>query len=388
MGTTMNIEILRINTGRPRLPVLMTLFLEVTLRCNAYCEHCGSNCGMDQAYDKLSADAIKNTLYDVASKYQSKRIMLNVAGGEPLLREDLFDIMTHATELGFPWGMTTNGFLVNNSIIEEMKKSGMQTISVSLNGLKSTHEKICGVANCYEKVINNIKLLKEAGFLDCLQITTVVSKNNIHELEELYNLVIALDVDSWRVMQVDSIGRARDNDSLLLEKNELLYLYDFIAKKRKISNIEITTSCSHYLGNYEMKLRDWSFACNAGVNIASILSNGDIYVCPSVERHHELIQGNIQNDSFIDVWENRFEYFRMPERLNISTCADCVHRSNCMGDSFHTWDFHGKTPSFCAKEIGLFDYPSEEDENNNRSKGIRVKFIHPTNGYNIDITVK
>ena len=67
-------------------PILKDLFLEVTLRCNARCEHCGSSCGDKIQTDEISADDLKKALKDIADKYDASQILLNVTGGEPLLQ--------------------------------------------------------------------------------------------------------------------------------------------------------------------------------------------------------------------------------------------------------------------------------------------------------------
>ena len=91
---------------------LKGLFLEVTSRCNARCEHCGSSCGDFIPKDEIEGAQIKNVLREIYDKnYNTSRIMLHVTGGEPLLRKDLFDIMKYAKALGFHWGITSNGIL-------------------------------------------------------------------------------------------------------------------------------------------------------------------------------------------------------------------------------------------------------------------------------------
>ncbi len=91
--------------------------------------------------------------------------------------------------------------------------------------------------------------------------------------------------------------------------------------------------------------------CMTGLTVASILSNGDIYPCPNVERRKELVQGNIRKDSFVDVWENKFEEFRH-KRLTVNkNCKKCSEYKFCRGDSFHTWDFDKNKPKFCKKEL-------------------------------------
>ena len=179
-------------------PILYNLFWETTLRCNAKCKHCGSRAGEDCNFkDELNTEEIKNALHSIANKYDASKILLNITGGEPLVRKDLFEVMEFAQNLGYHWGMTTNAILINDDIIEKMKSTGMTTISISLDGLEESHDEFRGVKGSFSKIIENIKKLKEAKFLNYLQITTVVNKLNINELEEMYKKMQELQIDSW-----------------------------------------------------------------------------------------------------------------------------------------------------------------------------------------------
>jgi len=333
-------------------PILKDLFLEVTLRCNARCEHCGSSCGDTIQKDEITAEELKKTLKEISEKYNANEILLNVTGGEPLVRRDLFDIMKYASSLGFRWGMTTNGILINDEIIDKMVETNMETISISLDGLKETHESFRRVPNSFDKIIENVKKLQKVPSIKIVQITTVANKKNLHELEDVYKLMKELNVISWRVINVDPIGRAKDNKDILLDKEEYKYLFNFIKEKREENIMNVEYGCSHYLGiDLEKELRDTYFICTAGLYVASILSNGDIFICPDVERKKELIQGNIKTDSFVDVWENRFKLFRTEKRTKCDKCANCSSWKYCCGDSFHTWNFEEGRPNFCIKDI-------------------------------------
>ena len=334
-------------------PILKDLFLEVTSRCNARCEHCGSSCGNKIDKNEISSEVLKKTLLDIANKYNANEIILNVTGGEPLMRKDLFDIMEYASKLGFRWGMTTNGMLITDEVLRLMEKTNMESISISLDGLKETHESFRKVPNCYEKILENIKKLQQVPCIEVVQVTTVANKKNLNELEDLYKLMQDINIISWRVINVDPIGRAKENSEILLDKEDYKYLFDFIKRLReekKIENVEY--GCSHYLGlDYEKELRDTYFICSAGLYVASILSNGDIYVCPDVERRKELIQGNIKTDNFVDVWENKFEYFRDKRNMKADKCKKCKNWKWCLGDSLHTWNFETNEPNFCILDV-------------------------------------
>ena len=125
-----------------KLHPLRSLFFEMTLRCNARCEHCGSSCGDVIQKDEITKEEIFKVLEDIknAGIYNPRTVMLNITGGEPLLRQDLFEIMNYANKLGFDWGMVTNGVLISEKNIKKMMKTGMKTISISLDGMANTHE--------------------------------------------------------------------------------------------------------------------------------------------------------------------------------------------------------------------------------------------------------
>ena len=239
-------------------PILYNLFWETTLRCNAKCKHCGSRAGEKiDIKDELNTEEIKKVFKSISSKYDASKILINVTGGEPLVREDLFEVMKYATDLGFHWGITTNGMLINDDIIKKMKDTKLATMSISIDGLDTSHDEFRGIKGSYKKIIQNIEKLRQDKFLHCFQITTVVNKLNINELEKMYKLMEDLQVDSWRVVNMDPIGRAKDNNDLALDKEDYRYLIEFIKNKRKKAKFDVTYGCAHFLGmKYEKELRD------------------------------------------------------------------------------------------------------------------------------------
>jgi len=335
-------------------PVLRNLFWETTLRCNANCKHCGSRAGENiNIKEELTTEEIKNTLKSIANKLDASKILLNITGGEPLVRKDLFEVMDYAhNDLGFEWGITTNGLLINDDIIEKMKKTGISTMSISIDGVGETHDNFRRIKGAYNNTINNIKKLQNDKFLKTFQITTVINKSNINQLEDLYKVMEDLEVDSWRIVNMDPIGRAMDNDNLSLDKNDYINLLDFIENKRKKSKFDVTYGCSHFLGmKRENTVRANCFFCFSGFTTASILYNGDIYVCPNVERRKDLIQGNVKKDDFVDVWQNKFKWFRNLDKFKVGECATCEDWKYCRGDSLHTWDFNENKPKLCLNKL-------------------------------------
>ena len=332
---------------------LIDLFWECTLTCNANCKHCGSNAENRMCERELSTVEIKNAFKQIAQDMDASSILINVTGGEPLVRQDLCDVMEYATnKLGFHWGMTTNGMLLNEYNIEKLKKANMETVSISIDGLENTHDEFRGISGSYKLIIENIKKLKKANFVEHIQVTSVINKNNIKEIDQLYEIMLNLKVDSWRLVSMDPIGRAKENLNLLLDGKELKQLLNFIIRKNKERRMRIIYGCPGFLGlKYEKDVRGYYFNCRTGINIASILYNGDLFVCPNVPRIKKLIQGNIREDNFKNIWDNRYKEYRTKNRTQCEECDKCEWWDYCLGGAFHTWDFENNVQSKCPYKL-------------------------------------
>ncbi len=331
-------------------PQLHYLFLELTLRCNEKCIHCGSRCGEVRS-DELTTEQYKYFLDEIKRDFGTEGFMLCVTGGEPLLRKDFFEIMGYANQLGFRWGMTTNATLIDDNVAERLRECGMRTVSVSIDGLRETHDAFRRTQGGYHKAMRGIKALISNGGFQHVQVTTVVHRQNIGELEMIYRSLEDVDIDSWRIMNIEPIGRAQDFPELMLHKQDYLDLFQFMKEKRS-NEIPVTYGCSHFLGlEYEREVRDWYFLCNAGIYTASIMANGDIGACLDIDRRPELIYGNILKDNFKEVWENSFAEYRRNRYEDNEKCRGCREREFCGGGAFHSWDFEQKRQKVCFKGI-------------------------------------
>lgn len=328
---------------------LEEIFWETTLRCNAKCKHCGSSAGEKNYPDELTTCEIKNAFKQIANNFNANSIWIDVTGGEPLLRNDLCEVMKYASSLGFHWGMTSNGMLLTDELIQKLKEAKLESISISIDGLEKTHDNFRGVPGSYKKIIENVKKLQSADFLKHLQITTVFSKVNINEIESLYSIFLNLGIKRWRLMSIDPIGRT--TNSLLLEAKETKYLLDFI-KQHKNKKMKLLYGCPSFIGlEYEKEVREHFFYCRTGITVASILYNGDLYVCPNVPRIKRLIQGNIRIDNFKDIWEKKYKEFREKNRMKCNMCEKCEYWEACLGGAYHTWNFDKKSQNRCIYNL-------------------------------------
>ena len=333
-------------------PRLRDLFWECTLTCNAKCKHCGSS-AEDKKYDgELTTDEIKTAFGQIARDMNAKKILVMVTGGEPLMRADLAEVMSYASGLGFRWGMTTNGMLFDDDNIAKLKAANMETVSISLDGIGKTHDDFRGVAGSYGKILENIKKLQDAKFIRHLQITTIFHKQNLTELEQVYGVVSDLGITSWRVGIIDPIGRGKENADLLLDGSEIKYILDFAKANNKRGKLPITYACPGFLGlDYEKHVRGYYFTCRTGIDIASILYNGDLFVCPNVRKRPDMIQGNIRIDNFAEVWNNKYKEFRTLDRTTCGYCRKCEFWDYCLGGAYHTWDFEKGVQERCPYDM-------------------------------------
>lgn len=334
-------------------PQLKELFIEMTINCNEHCIHCGSSCGDILAENTLSDKEILTMLVSLRNdlaKANSPLPFLDITGGEPLVRNGVIDLMAKIHKLGYSWGMTSNGTLITKEVAEALRAAGMYSIGISVDGTKSTHDWFRQTTNSYERTLEGIDNLLAAG-IEHVMLTTVVHKKNIHELEDLYKIILEHKVPTWRLTNMEPIGRALDHDELALSGDDYKYLMDFIVEKQADPNLQMYFTCNHYVGlDLEQKIRPWYFFCRAGLQVAAIQYDGTIGACLDIERRPELSYGNVRTDRIFDVWNERFEVFRERKEEKSAKCRKCEHKNNCKGGGFHTWDMERNEPRICMLE--------------------------------------
>ena len=315
---------------------LTYLFWECTLRCNLQCLHCGSDCTSNAKAEDMPFDDFLKAILPIKEIYKPETITVVITGGEPLLRKDLPKCGRILHSAGFNWGIVTNGFNYNEDIHNSLLKAGMGSITISLDGLETSHNWLRTNNQSFDRAVRALELIVSCDQL-VYDVVTCVNQVNIDELEQLKNFLIEKKVEAWRLFTIAPIGRAEKNHELQLNPLQLKKLMDFIAKARiDKEKMQVTFSCEAYVGEYERRVRDTFFFCRAGVQIASVLIDGSISACPNINRY--FIQGNIYHDKFLDVWENRFQIMRDRSWTRTGHCLHCRDYRNCMGGAMHLWD--------------------------------------------------
>lgn len=328
----LELERLRRNQLKSLHP-LQQLFWESTLRCNVHCRHCGSDCSSSELTpDMPLADFLKVIDEEVTPHVDPHKVMIIVSGGEPLMRKDLPEIGAALKQRGYPWGMVTNGVALTEERFRALRKAGLLSMAVSLDGLEDDHVWLRQHPLAFECAVRAIRLAVADKMT--FDVVTCVNKRNLHKLGEVRDLLMSLGCYRWRCVSVDPMGRAAEDPELLLDAAELKELMEFIRITRATTPMRVSYGCPGFLGDYEAQVRDHLYQCAAGISVASILIDGSISACTSVRGKY--YQGNIYKDHFWQVWENGFKNYRNRQWMREQEpCSDCKMWRYCEGNGMH-----------------------------------------------------
>jgi len=152
----------------------------ITDKCNLKCIMC--NQWRAPSGEGLKADEWKAIIDDLK---KNKIKSIHFSGGEPLLRGDLGELIFHGSRNGFAVGLTTNGILLTEEILNNFIDSGLRSIAVSMDGVGAEYEKIRGVPNSFEKLKKAVLAVSEAKRKRKIDasINFTLMKNNMKSLK-------------------------------------------------------------------------------------------------------------------------------------------------------------------------------------------------------------
>ncbi len=326
-----------------QLHELNYIFWECTLRCNLNCVHCGSDCLKQSELPDMPLTDFLSALDSAATIVNPTKTTVALTGGEPLMRADLEECGREIMKRGFPWGMVTNGYMLNEQKLHSLIRAGLRTITVSLDGLNDTHNWFRGNDKSYEKSLRAVELIARSGLT--YDVATSVFQDNISQLDELYNILLGLNVKHWRLFTIFPRGRASENEKLKPDGILLKKLLDLISEKNKEGKMRLNYGCEGFIGDYEGESRDYFFFCRAGINVASVLVDGSVSACPSLRA--DFIQGNIYKDNFADVWNTRYQVMRSREWTKTGECDGCKYYKWCCGNGLHLRNEKDGSLMFC-----------------------------------------
>lgn len=314
----------------------ITCVWEVTMGCNMRCGHCGSSCAEPLKDELNTEDALD--LCDQIAALGLKWI--TISGGEPLTRKDLPKLINRLSRQGVSVNIITNGWLLDEDVARKLKKNGIATAAISIDGTKEIHDKI-RKKGAFEHASKAFANLKAVGIKTGA--VTTLTKQNIGILSELKEDLIGLGVDSWQVQLGLPMGNLKEKQDWVLEPEQVNEIIDFCYDTAKEGRIKIyPADCIGYYTKKELEIKKISYGtdfvsiwdgCNAGIRGFGILQNGDILGCTSI-RDKKYIEGNVTKRSLRDIWEgeNSFSWRRNMTAAQLSSsCRECVYSSKCLG---------------------------------------------------------
>ena len=331
-----------------RIHELNYLFWECTTRCNLHCLHCGSDCAAASNDKDMPLDDFLRAFDTIPKSELPQNFTVVLTGGEPLLRPDLSEIGHALRRRGVGWSMVSNGYLYDRAMHARLMDSGLGALTISLDGLEAEHDWMRGHKGSFQRTLDAIAIAAAERHFN-FDVVTCVNQRNLPQLQAIYDLLVSLGVQRWRIFTIIPIGRALGHPELHLTNPQFVQLMEFIKAKReattqaiKHSNnqatMEVTFNCEGYLGRYERRVRQTPYFCHAGINIASVLIDGTICACPNIDRK-AFAQGNIYTHNLWQVWQDGFHPFRDRSWARRGMCKDCKAFNNCLGNGMHNW--HG-----------------------------------------------
>ncbi|MDZ8054652.1 MAG: nif11-class peptide radical SAM maturase 3 [Aulosira sp. ZfuVER01] len=320
---------------------------EITLKCNLACQHCGSRAGHTRTKELSTAEAL-----DLVKQMAEVGITeVTIIGGEAFLRSDWLEIAQAITKAGMLCGMTTGGYGITLDTAHKMKEAGINVVSVSVDGLEATHDRIRGRQGSWQWAFKTMSHLKQAGIpFGC---NTQINRLSAPEFPRIYEHLRDAGIFAWQIQLTVPMGNAADNNEILLQPYELLDVYPMIARvaqRAKQEGVQVQPGNNiGYYGPYERFLRGgdaWTFwqGCSAGLSALGIEADGAIKGCPSLPTT-AYTGGNIRDRSLRSIIEETEEL-----RFNLGAgtpkgtehlwgfCKTCEFAELCRGGC--SWTAH------------------------------------------------
>ena len=291
--------------------------LNITRKCNLRCKHCFTSAG-NADEDELTTEELFKLIDQMK---EAGSFFLAIGGGEPLLRDDLFRVIKYARENFIAVSLVTNGLLVNEKIAQKLDALNLNTITVSLDGLEKNHDFIRGKDN-FIKTINNVKILRKYCRTAKLAARVTVSRLNINECGELIKIAEDLSLDLIRLTPMLLLGRAKDNQQLLMNQDEYIR---FLGSMRNI-NSKIKLVLPNQGDSDKWFVCPEDFGCHCGKETCWITQTGDFYPC--IFFGDRFLAGNIRNEKFLDLWD---KFKNMVKLEGNETCKNCADYKKCRG---------------------------------------------------------
>jgi heme b synthase len=313
---------------------------EVTRSCNLACVHCRASSQRGPYAGELdTAQCFK--LLDQIAAFAKPVIILT--GGEPLLREDIYDIAAYGTKKGLRMVLATNGTLVTEEIARKMIASGIQRVSVSIDGRDAeSHDAFRGVPGAFAGSFRGIETMKKAGLE--FQINTTVTQLNLKQVPDILQMAISWGAAAHHIFLLVPTGRGREMADQTISAREYEDTLNWFYEASLTSPIQLKATCApHYMRIVHQRggakalahphdesgpLQAMTRGCLGGSGFCFISHTGQAQPCGYLE----IDCGQVKEKNFQEIWEHSPEFLKLRD-LNLygGKCGPCEFLKVCGG---------------------------------------------------------
>ncbi|HII92343.1 MAG TPA: radical SAM protein [Methanosarcina sp.] len=313
---------------------IMAASIRLTKRCNLKCVHCyaDSKYGIKGDYE-LKTDEITSIIDQLADLSVNE---IFFTGGEPLMRQDLADILRYTSRKGIRVLMSTNGIALTESFLEKVKDVDFKLFQISLDGPKKVHEQIRGPGS-FERAISAVKLAS-MYLKKNVCVGTVLSNINAQCIDKTMELAYGAGADTFALMFLILSGRASEKISPSAIQIKSALDNTFATYRRLSPNIRFAHNTTIPPALYPPDL------VNAGIHTKCALcsfpytigieANGDVAPCDGFFGPYNFVAGNIRKQSLKEMWNcsQQFHIVRETEPQKLTgVCKLCRYQDFCGG---------------------------------------------------------
>lgn len=331
--------------GAREFPLRM-LAWELTRNCNLNCIHCRASASKGPHSGELSLKECQKIIDDI-SLFASPTIILT--GGEPLMREDIFDIIDYGRKKNLRLVMAINGTLLTDEKAQMLKEKGIQRISLSLDGKdRQSHDSFRGVEGSFDAVMSATSILRNNNLP--FQINTTVTRLNRDDPHNIYELVKKVGAIAWHIFLLVPVGRGEHLKGKELNAEMYEHMLTWLYEMEKKNEIELKVTCAPHYYRIVSEKGDMpkSTGCLAGKSFMFISHRGIVQPCGYLE----IPCGNVIQEGVQKIWEGSSIFKKLRDSHSYKgRCGSCRYLTICGGCRArayeHTGDFLEAEP-YCS----------------------------------------
>ncbi len=348
---------------------LRLLFWELTSGCNLKCIHCRASATEGLSSEELSTEECKNFIDTLVENAQP---ILVLTGGEPLYRKDIFELARYATDKGLRVALATNGTLVNEENAKKIVASGVQRVSISLDGHNAeVHDSFRGIPGSFDAAVNGYRNLKALGMP--VQFNSTVARHNINNVDKVLDLAVSLKADALHLFMLVPVGCGLEiAEDEMVKPEEYEELLGWFYDQTKVVDMELKATCApHYFRIMRQKAKEEGVritpqthgmaaltkGCLAGTGVCFVSHKGQVQPCGYLP----VKAGNIRETPFNEIWDASevFINLREPELLE-GKCGICEYKMVCEGCRARAF---AETGNYLAEEPYCVYLPKRHEAN-------------------------